>query len=115
MPRVTGGLMTKKRHKRILKRAKGYYGSRSRLFRNAVKTVETADKYATRDRRVRKREFRSLWITRIGAVFEAANLNYSRFISALKKAKVGLNRKSLSEIAIHDPLGFQAIINAVRK
>ena len=115
MARVKGGLMTKKRHKRILKKAKGYSGSRSRLFRQAVQTVEKAAKYATRDRRVRKREFRSLWITRLSSAARALGVSYSRLIQALSAAKVELNRKMLSEIAVRDPNGFKSIVEAVNR
>ncbi len=115
MPRVKGGTATKKRHNRILKAAKGYWGAKSRLIRSATQAVDTAQKYSTRDRRVKKRDFRSLWITRISAaVKEMGGGNYSRFMAGLEKNGIKVNRKMLSEIAVRDPSGFQAIIKAVQ-
>ncbi len=115
MTRVTSGMATKKRHKRILNRAEGYCGSRSTLIRQATQAVDKAAAYATRDRKQRKRVFRSLWITRVSAAVQQLGMNYSRFVNSLATAKVALNRKMLSEIALRDPAGFQAIVSTVKK
>ena len=100
--------------KRVLKRAKGYYGARSKLLRPARDTVLRAGAFATRDRRARKRSFRALWITRLTAAVRARGMSYSRFIAALKLANVALNRKMLSEIAIADPAAFDRIVELAR-
>lgn len=115
MPRTKGGVAHHKRVKRILKAAKGYYGGRSKLLRPARDTVRRAGVYAYRDRRARKRDFRSLWVTRITAASRSRGLPYSRFMNGLKEACVALNRKMLSEIAIHDPEAFDAIFELARK
>ncbi len=104
----------RRRRSRILKRAKGYYGSRSRLFRVAREAVEKAWVYAYRDRRQRKRQFRRLWIIRINAAARMRGISYSRFIAGLKQAGVELNRKELSELAIHDPAAFDALCKAAK-
>ena len=109
MPRVRHAVATKRRKKKILKRAKGYWGARSRLFRTAQEAVNRADAYAYRDRRVRKREFRQLWITRINAAARLNGLSYSRFICGLEKAGVEINRKVLAELAVSDPSAFTTI------
>ena len=109
MPRVRHAVATKRRKKKILKRAKGYWGARSRLFRTAQEAVNRADAYAYRDRRVRKREFRQLWITRINAAARLNGLSYSRFICGLEKAGVEINRKVLAELAVSDPSAFTMI------
>ncbi len=114
MPRTKGSVAHHRRVKRILKAAKGYYGGRSKLLRPARDTVLRAGVYAYRDRRARKREFRSLWITRITASCRARGIRYSRFIFGLKKACVDLNRKMLSEIAIADPEAFDALVELAR-
>lgn len=103
-----------KKVKRLLKRAKGYYGARSKLLRPARDTVLRAGAFATRDRRVRKREFRALWITRLTAAVRARGLSYSRFIHCLKLADIALNRKMLSEIAIADPAAFDRIVELAK-
>jgi large subunit ribosomal protein L20 len=110
MPRVQGGHATRRRRARWLKAAKGYRGTRSKLFKTAKQTVIKAGQYAYRDRRNRKREFRALWIIRVSAACEARGVSYSRFIGGLKKAGVALNRKMLSEVAISDPAGFDKIV-----
>lgn len=115
MPRTKGGVAHHKRVKRILKAAKGYYGGRSKLLRPARDTVQRAGVYAYRDRRARKRDFRSLWVTRITAACRSRSLPYSRFMNGLKEAGVVLNRKMLSEVAIHDPEAFDAIVELARK
>lgn len=106
MPRVKGGFKARRRHKKVLKMAKGYRGGRSKLFRSAVETVDRALNYAYRDRRVRKRDFRRLWIVRINAAARLHGLSYSRFISGLTKAQVEVDRKILADIAVHDPAAF---------
>ncbi|MFQ5424803.1 MAG: 50S ribosomal protein L20 [Phycisphaerae bacterium] len=114
MPRTKGSVAHHRRIKRILKVAKGYYGGRSKLLRPARDTVLRAGVYAYRDRRARKREFRSLWITRITASCRARGIRYSRFIFGLNKSCVDLNRKMLSEIAIADPEAFDALVELAR-
>lgn len=115
MPRVKGGFKTRRRRKRILDKAKGYYGARSRLYRTATEAVDKALQYSYRDRRVKKREFRSLWIVRISAAVRAMGLNYSQFMSGLKKANIILNRKALADIAYSDPKAFSQIAETVKK
>ncbi len=106
MPRAKGGTKTKKRHKKILKLAKGYVGGRGRLYRSAVETVERGLVFAYRDRRVKKRTFRGLWIIRIGAAAKLNGMSYNQVISGLKKANVEIDRKILAEIAVNDMAGF---------
>jgi large subunit ribosomal protein L20 len=114
MPRVKRGVVAHRRHKKILKQAKGYYGARSRVFRVAKQAVTKAGQYAYRDRRQRKRLFRALWITRINAQSRANGLSYSRFINGLKKANVGLDRRVLADIAVHDKPAFAAIVEQAK-
>ncbi len=114
MPRAKRGFKSRRRHNKILKAAKGYVGARRRLYRQAVMTVKRAWRYTTRDRRVRKREFRSLWIIRINAATRACNVSYSRLIGWLKSADVELDRKILADIAIHDFSAFQKIVETVK-
>ena len=114
MPRAKKGAASRRQRKRLLKSARGYWGGRSRLLRPAKETVKRAMVYATRDRRVRKREFRALWITRLSAAVRARGLTYSRFIEGLKKAKVAINRKILADIAVSDPAGFDRIFAQAR-
>ena len=102
MPRVKRGVTAHRRHKKILKKAKGYYGARSRVFRVAKQAVTKAGQYAYRDRRQRKRQFRALWITRINAQSRANGLTYSRLINGLKRADVALDRRVLADLAVHD-------------
>ncbi len=106
MPRVKGGFKARRRHKKVLKMAKGYRGGRSKLYRSAVETVNRALNYAYRDRKVRKREFRRLWIVRINAAARQHGLSYSRFISGLTKAEVEVDRKILADLAVNDPAAF---------
>lgn len=110
MARVKGALMTRKRRKKTLKLAKGYFGSKSKHFKMAKQAVMKSGNYAYIGRKQRKRDFRRLWITRISAACRANEINYSTFMNGLKKAGVGLNRKMLSEIAIADAAGFAAIV-----
>ena len=109
MARVKRGVAAKSRHKKVLKKAKGYYGARSKLYKTAKQAVIKAGQYAYRDRRQRKRQFRALWITRINAAARLHGLSYSRLISGLKKADVNLDRKVLADLAISDPSGFAQI------
>ncbi|MEE8551803.1 MAG: 50S ribosomal protein L20 [Desulfobacterales bacterium] len=108
--RVKRGFKARKRRKKVLKLAKGYRGGRSKLFRTATDAVDKALMYAYRDRRVRKRDFRRLWIARINAATRMNNLSYSKFIHGLKLAGVELDRKVLAELAISDPSGFSQIV-----
>src|SRR6188508_2385075 len=105
MARVKRGVMTRKRHNRILKAAEGYYGARRRQFKQAKEAVMRAGNYAYRDRRVRKREFRKLWIARINAACRAEGITYSRFIEALTKTGVTVDRKILADLAVNDATG----------
>ena len=114
MPRAKGGPKTRQRRKKVLKQAKGYWGGRRRLYRSAAETVVRALAFAYRDRRARKREFRSLWILRISAGCRALGLPYSTFMSGLKKAGVTLDRKILAELAMTDPAAFARLVEAAR-
>ena len=109
MARVKGGVMSHKRRKKVLRLAKGYYGARHRLFRTAKEAVMKTGRYAYIGRKQKKREFRRLWITRISAGCKMKDMNYSTFMNGLKKSGVTLNRKMLSEMAIHDAEGFAAL------
>ena len=114
MPHVKRGVVAHRRHKKILKLAKGYYGARSRIFRVAKQAVTKAGQYAYRDRRQRKRQFRALWITRINAQSRANGLSYSRLIDGLKKAGIEMDRKVLADLAVHEPAAFGAIVDQAR-
>lgn len=114
MPRVKRGVTAHRRHKKILKQAKGYYGARSRIFRVAKQAVIKAGQYAYRDRRQRKRQFRSLWITRINAQSRVNGLSYSRLIAGLKKAAIGLDRRVLADLAVHDKPAFAAVVEKAK-
>jgi large subunit ribosomal protein L20 len=114
MPRVKRGVVANRRHKKILKQAKGYYGARSRIFRVAKQAVTKAGQYAYRDRRQRKRQFRALWITRINAQSRANGLSYSRLINGLKRADVQLDRRVLADLAVHDKTAFAAIVEQAK-
>jgi len=114
MPRVKRGVTAHRRHKKILKQAKGYYGARSRIFRVAKQAVIKAGQYAYRDRRQRKRQFRALWITRINAQARANGITYSQFINGLKKANIGLDRRVLADLAVHDKGGFSAVVEQAK-
>ncbi len=109
MARIKGAMMTRKRRNKVLKLAKGYYGSKSSLFKTAKQAVMKSGQYAYIGRKQKKREFRKLWITRISAACKMNGMNYSTFINGLNKAGVTLNRKMLSEIAISDPTAFTAL------
>ena len=114
MARIKRATMAHKRRKKVLKLAKGYYGSKSRLFRVAKQAVMKSGQYAYIGRRLKKRDFRRLWITRISAGCRMNGISYSQFMNGLKKADVTLNRKMLSEIAIHDPAAFIALVEKAK-
>jgi large subunit ribosomal protein L20 len=114
MPRVKRGFKARRRRNKVLKLAKGYRGARSKLFRSATEAVDRALNYAFRDRRVKKRDFRSLWITRINAASRLNGLSYSKFIFGLKKANVEIDRKVLANIAVSDPKGFMEIASLAK-
>ncbi|MEO0861910.1 MAG: 50S ribosomal protein L20 [Pseudomonadota bacterium] len=116
MSRVTSGKVTHARHKKILKKAKGYYGRRSTTFKTATQAVDKANQYATRDRKARKRNFRALWIQRINAAVRAhdESMSYSRFINALGKAGIEVDRKVLADLAVHEPAAFAAIVEQAK-
>ena len=114
MSRVKRGVVARRRHKKIMKQAKGYYGARSRVFRVAKQAVIKAGQYAYRDRRVRKRQFRALWIARINAAARINGMSYSRFIAGLKKANIEVDRKVLADIAVHEKAAFAAIVEKAK-
>ena len=115
MVRVTSSLTSRRRHRKVLKLAKGYRGGRSKLYRTAKESIMRAMAFSFRDRKRRKRDFRRLWITRVGAAARAHDLSYSEFISGLKDAGVGLNRKILADIAVRDEAGFAALAKVAKK
>lgn len=115
MPRVKRGVKGARKRKRILKMAEGYQGSRSSLLRTARQAVQKALRYAYRDRKVRKREFRQSWITRINAAARANDITYSRFMEGLRKANIILDRKILADIAVHDAKGFADLVQIAKK
>lgn len=114
MARVKRGVTARRRHKKILNLAKGYYGARSRTFRVAKQAVIKAGQYAYRDRRQRKRQFRALWIVRINAASRANGLGYSRLIAGLRKANIGLDRRVLADLAVHDKPAFAAVVEQAK-
>lgn len=114
MPRAMNNVAAKRRHKKALKRARGNYGARSRLYRTALETVQKGMQYAYRDRRNKKRTFRALWITRISAAAKQCGMNYSTFMHGLKKNNVELNRKSLAELAARDMPAFERLAAIAR-
>ena len=115
MARVKGAMMTRKRRKKVLKLAKGYWGAKSRHFKMAKQAVMKSGNYAYIGRKQRKRDFRRLWITRISAACRINGINYSTFMNGLKKAGVTLNRKMLSELAINDATAFAALVETAKK
>lgn len=115
MARVKRGVQANRRHKKVLARAKGYYGARSRVFRVAVQAVTKAGQYAYRDRRNKKRSFRRLWIARINAGARLNGLSYSRMINGLKKANIEIDRRVLADIAMHDAQGFTALTEKAKQ
>ena len=114
MARVKNGAVTKARHKKVLKEAKGYFGSKHRLYKSAKEQLMHSGQYAFRDRKQKKRDFRKLWITRINAACRQNDISYSRFIEGLTKAGVEINRKMLSEIAINDPKAFSELVKVAK-
>ena len=114
MTRVRNGVVTKQRHKKVLKEARGYFGSKHREFKSAKEQLMHAGQYAYRDRRQKKREFRKLWIVRINAACRENEISYSRFIEGLNKAGIEVNRKMLSEIAINDPKAFSELVKVAK-
>jgi large subunit ribosomal protein L20 len=114
MARSTGSVASRRRRKRILKDAKGFWGRRSKLYRSAAEAVTRAQQYAYRDRKVRKREFRRLWILRINAAARNHDMTYSRFMNGLRKANVELDRKQLAEMAVSDEAGFARLVEIAK-
>src|SRR5690625_579786 len=114
MPRVKGGTVTRKRRKRVLKLAKGYYGSKHRLFKTAKQQVMKSGQYAYRDRRRKKRDFRKLWITRINAAARMNDISYNKFMHGLKLAGIEINRKMLSQLAIEDEEAFAKLVDQAK-
>ncbi|NLM52977.1 MAG: 50S ribosomal protein L20 [Firmicutes bacterium] len=115
MPRVKRGVVTRRRHKKIIKLAKGYFGAKSKLFRVANQAVMKSLANAYRDRRLRKRDFRKLWIARINAAARMNGLSYSRFINGLKRAGIDINRKMLADLAVNDAAGFTELVNIAKE
>lgn len=115
MARVKTGVVRRRRHKKILKLARGFYSARHKHFRKAKEQLERSLVYAYRDRRRKKRDFRRLWIVRINAACRLNDISYSRFINGLKKAKIELDRKVLADLAMNDAKGFATIVNSVKK
>lgn len=114
MARIKGAMATRKRRKKVLKAAKGYYGGKHRLFKTAKQAVMKSGQYAYIGRKQKKRDFRSLWITRISAACKMNGINYSRFMYGLKKSGIELNRKMLSELAISDPNAFSSLVETAK-
>ena len=114
MPRAKGGFKTSRYHKKVLDKAKGYSGGRSRLFKSAAQAVDKALVAAYKDRRLKKREFRSLWLERINAATRSLGISYSQFMNGLKKANIALDRKVLSDLAYSDPKTFGALVEQIK-
>jgi len=115
MARVKRGVTARRRHKKVLKLAKGYYGARSRVYRVAKQAVIKAGQYAYRDRKAKKRMFRALWITRINAQSRANGMTYSQLIAGLKKANIQVDRRVMADLAVHDKAAFAALVNQAKK
>jgi large subunit ribosomal protein L20 len=115
MPRAKGGFKTRRRRKKVLKLAKGFYSARSRLFRVATEAVDHAMRHAYRHRKAKKRDFRSLWIIRINAAAREKGMSYSQLMNGLKKAGIGLNRKVMADIAANDPQSFSKLVETARQ
>ncbi|MBQ3088657.1 MAG: 50S ribosomal protein L20 [Clostridia bacterium] len=115
MARIKGAMMTRKRRKKVLKLAKGYFGAKHRLFKTAKEAVMKSGNYAYIGRRLKKRDFRRLWITRISAAAKLNGMNYSTFMNGLKKAGVEMNRKMLADLAVNDPNGFATLVKTAQK
>ncbi|HEY7745071.1 MAG TPA: 50S ribosomal protein L20 [Desulfuromonadales bacterium] len=114
MPRAKRGFKARRRRNKVLKLAKGFRGARGKLFRSATEAVDRALNYAFRDRKVKKRDFRALWIARINAASRDNGLSYSRLVFGLKKAEIGLDRKILAQLAVVDPAGFSAVVEKAK-
>lgn len=114
MPRAKGGFKTRRRRKKVLDRAKGFFGGRSKLFRIATEAVDRALLHSYNDRKLKKREFRALWIARINAAARATGMTYNQLINGLKKANVALDRKSIADIAYNDPKAFEALAETAK-
>lgn len=114
MARAKGGFKTRQRRKKVLKAASGYRGGRSRLIRSAIETVKRARQFAYKHRKLRKRDFRNLWVIRIGTAARDLGISYSQLMGRLSKANIQINRKMLSELAIHDPQAFQRIVEVAK-
>jgi large subunit ribosomal protein L20 len=114
MPRAKRGFKARRRRNKVLKLAKGFRGARGKLFRSATEAVDRALNYAFRDRKVKKRDFRALWITRINAAARENGLSYSRLLFGLKKAEIGLDRKILAQLAVSDPKGFSSVVEKAK-
>ncbi len=114
MPRSVNAVASRRRRKKILNMAKGYWGSRSKVYTVAKNTVEKGLQYAFRDRRVKKREFRSLWIQRINAATRQYGISYSQFIGKVNAKNIGINRKVLADLAMNDPAAFKAVVDAIK-
>src|SRR3989338_533542 len=114
MARVKRGVIAKRRHNKVLKKAKGYYSARSRIYRVAKQAVIKAAQYAYRDRKQRKREFRALWIVRVNAAARSHGMSYSSFMNGLKKASIEIYRKVLADIAVHDKAAFTALVEQAK-
>ena len=115
MPRARGGFKTRRRRKKVLKLAKGYFGARSKLYKVATQAVDKALLHSYKDRRLKKREFRSLWIVRINAAVRAMGMSYSQFMNKLKNMDIQLNRKALADLAYNDPKAFTTLVETVKK
>lgn len=115
MPRAKRGFKARRRRNKVLKQAKGFRGGQSKLFRTAQERVNRALRFSYIGRKLRKRDFRALWIARINAAVRPFDISYSRFINGLKKANIDLNRKTLSEMAIHEPKAFEEVVNQAKK
>ena len=114
MPRAKTGVVRRRRHKRILKKAKGFWGSRSKTFKNANQTLLNAADYAFRDRRDKKKDIRRLWIVRINAVAREEGMTYSSLISGLRRANVTVNRKVMADLAVHEPEAFRQLVEVAK-
>jgi large subunit ribosomal protein L20 len=114
MARVKRGVVARRRHKKVLKQAKGYYGARSRVYRVAVQAVTKAGQYAYRDRRAKKRVFRALWITRINAQARENGITYSQLMAGLKKAEIAVDRRVMADLAVHDKPAFAALVEQAK-
>lgn len=114
MPRATNNVAAKARHKKTLERASGFYGARSRLYRTAIETVHRSMRYSYTDRKLKKREFRRLWIARISAATKLCGINYSTFIAGLKRSGINLDRKALADIAVRDMTTFERLVQMTK-